>query len=355
MLYQKNCILLFCLIKYKYNDKKEQEMDFAKINNVMKAFHFEAQIQPINLELPIVFQRRYEFSTLTVQDNIFLLIKEKRTGSLDNFVKQVQAIQKQVEKDVILVFNKLSDEQKKKLLQIGASYLDYQENAFIPQLGFLFSKTTKKIELNNLLSSTEQKLLITLLLHTKGLIIDMEEVSQLTHLSVPSLYRHFRSFKERGWLHNKQKSYQFAKPKSMIFEESKELLDSPIREVFTISDKDFQKIKNEVSFKTTHFQALSYLGMLADSENYGNYAISKKIYKSFETTLQQHILQGHRLEIWNYEPVPFDYKKNKCLGDTNVTLVDPISLYLTLKGDEDPRIEEEVEKLEDKILNLLGE
>ncbi|EFY02715.1 Uncharacterised protein [Streptococcus dysgalactiae subsp. dysgalactiae] len=330
-------------------------MDILKIKSVISAFHFESQIQPVSLELPIVFQRRYEFLTLTVQNSTFLLIKEKRSGSLENFIKQVQAIQKQVEKEVILVFNKLTDEQKKQLLQVGVSYLDYQENVFIPQLGFLFSKTPPKFKTDNQLTSTEQKLLITLLLHTKGLIIDMEGISQLTHLSVPSLYRHFRSLRERGWLHNKHKSYQFAKPKSVIFNESKPLLDNPIKEVTIIIDKDFQKIKNEVSFKMTHYQALSYLGMLADSDNYGHYAISKKQYKSFKATLQQHVLQGHRLEIWTYEPVPFDYTKNKWFGNTNMPLVDPISLYLTLRNDEDPRIEEEVELLEDKILDFLGE
>ncbi|WP_424554613.1 hypothetical protein [Streptococcus agalactiae] len=58
-------------------------------------------------------------------------------------------------------------------MHVGKSYFDYQENDLIPQLGFLYSKLTKKIELDNRLSPTEQKLLITLLLHTKGLIIDM--------------------------------------------------------------------------------------------------------------------------------------------------------------------------------------
>ncbi|MCC9731091.1 hypothetical protein HK235_02005, partial [Streptococcus agalactiae] len=53
-------------------------------------------------------------------------------------------------------------------MHVGKSYFDYQENALIPQLGFLYSKLTKKIELDNRLSPTEQKLLITLLLHTKG-------------------------------------------------------------------------------------------------------------------------------------------------------------------------------------------
>ncbi|HHT7669466.1 hypothetical protein PCO03_03015 [Streptococcus suis] len=355
LFYQKYCILLYNLIKCKYNDKKERKMDFAKINNVMRAFHFEAQIQQIDLDLPIIFQKRYEFSTLTVKNKVFLLVKEKRPGSLDNFVKQAQAIQKQVDKDVILVFNKLSDEQKKKLLQIGASYIDYQENTFIPQIGFLFSKASEKFEPSNPLSPTEQMLLIALLLHTPDLIIDLVEISLITRLSIPSLYRYLKAFKARGWLHNKQKTYQFAKPKQMIFEEVKSLIKDPIREVLVISDKDFQQLYNEGALKMTYLQALSQFSMLADSENYGSYAISKKRYKRIEKEIQQNIFQGHRLEIWNYEPVPFDYIKNNWFENGDVILVDPISLYLTLKDVEDPRIEEEVEMLEDKIINILGE
>lgn len=34
----------------------------------------------------------------------------------------------------------------------------------------------------------------------------------------------------------------------MIFEESKDLIDSPVREVLIISDKDFQKLKQELLF-----------------------------------------------------------------------------------------------------------
>lgn len=33
----------------------------------------------------------------------------------------------------------------------------------------------------------------------------------------------------------------------MIFEESKDLIDSPVREALIISDKDFQKLKQELS------------------------------------------------------------------------------------------------------------
>lgn len=34
----------------------------------------------------------------------------------------------------------------------------------------------------------------------------------------------------------------------MIFEESKDLIDSPVREELIISDKDFQKLKQELLF-----------------------------------------------------------------------------------------------------------
>ncbi|MDE7505230.1 hypothetical protein LZ153_07020, partial [Streptococcus agalactiae] len=53
----------------------------------------------------------------------------------------------------------------------------------------------------------------------------------------------------------------------------------------------------------------SYLGLLDDSEKYGDYTISRKRYKSFESSLQLYILQSHRLEIWNYEPIPLITRK----------------------------------------------
>lgn len=49
-------------------------------------------------------------------------------------------------------------------------------------------------------------------------------------------------------------------------------------------------------------------------------------------------------EFWN------DFKNNH-----DKQFVDPISLYLTLKDDDDPRIEEESEALENMILQYLGE
>lgn len=42
-------------------------MDIKKIKNILSASHFEIQIWLIVLELLIVFQRRYEFSILTVR------------------------------------------------------------------------------------------------------------------------------------------------------------------------------------------------------------------------------------------------------------------------------------------------
>lgn len=59
-------------------------------------------MDPLSLDFPIVFQKPYELSLLTMKDKTFLLAKEKRTGSLDNFVQQVQVIQKQIDTDQTL-------------------------------------------------------------------------------------------------------------------------------------------------------------------------------------------------------------------------------------------------------------
>ena len=107
-------------------------MNSDKILNIFEAFHFSVSLSPVELHLPIVFHKKYEFMQLLINGEKFLLIKEKRTGSLENFVKQAKGIQKQTGLAVILVFNKLSDVQKKQLLQIAVPYLDYHENIYFP-------------------------------------------------------------------------------------------------------------------------------------------------------------------------------------------------------------------------------
>lgn len=331
-------------------------MNSDKILNIFEAFHFSVSVSPVELHLPIVFHKKYEFMQLMINGEKFLLIKEKRTGSLENFVKQAKVIQKQTGLAVILVFNKLSDVQKKQLLQIAVPYLDYHENIYFPYLGFLFSKV--KNEVDKKLTSTEQKVLISLLLNSSTFEINIEEISCLTNLSIPSLYRVFKKFKDRGWLTNKNKSYHFAKTKAQIFNEAKKFLKNPIHNTVLISEDDFQRITQNVDLKLSNTKALSTISILADNDEYGTYALSKKQFKKIEESFQQHIFQGHKIEIWNYEPIHFNYLKEECLRNESKgesALIDPISLYLILKDDEDPRIEEEVEKLESKIFTLLGE
>lgn len=333
-------------------------MNSDKILNIFESFHFSVSLFPVELHLPIVFHKKYEFMQLLINGEKFLLIKEKRTGSLENFVKQAKGIQKQTGLAVILVFNKLSDVQKKQLLQIAVPYLDYHENIYFPYLGFLFSKVENEVKVDKKLTSTEQKVLISLLLNSSTFEINIEEISCLTNLSIPSLYRAFKNFKDRGWLTNKNKSYHFAKTKAQIFNEAKKFLKNPIHNTVLISEDDFQRITQNVDLKLSNTKALSTISILADNDEYGTYALSKKQFKKIEESFQQHIFQGHKIEIWDYEPIHFNYLKEECLRNESKgesALIDPISLYLILKDDEDPRIEEEVEKLESKIFTLLGE
>lgn len=197
-----------------------------------------------------------------------------------------------------------------------------------------------------------------MLLNSSTFEINIEEISYLTNLSIPSLYRAFKNFKDRGWLTNKNKSYHFAKTKTQIFNEAKKFLKNPIHHTVLISEDDFQRITQCIDLKLSNTKALSTISILADNDEYGTYALSKKQFKKIEESFQQHIFQGHKIEIWDYEPIHFNYLKEECLRDESngeSALIDPISLYLILKDDEDPRIEEEVEKLESKIFTILGE
>lgn len=328
-------------------------MKIDKIKEAISYFGMDVSVKDLELNLPISFQKRYDYTEVILGKRAFLLIQEKRRGSLSTFVKQAQVMKNQSGLDVILVFNSLKDDEKKQLLNANVPYLDFNRNVYLPYLGFLFN-SLKAIEPISL-SASEQRLLIILLLSLETNQIDIKKMSEISGLSEPSLYRMFKKFKGYGWLGNSNRSYQLAKSRRTIFKEALPQMVSPVIAKELVSPSEFDALHQNHSFWETHLTALSQLGMLSYDKTYGEYAIDHKAYKQFSTEIKNASLDGIYLEVWSYLPLPID-SWSRFLGEHSQNLmVDPISLYLSLQDSQDPRIEEDLEGLKQKIEEYLGE
>ena len=341
------------MIKYIHNDKKEKIMNFKKIISIFQSFYINVSVEKIALTLPISFEKRFQYAKMKFHKESFLLIKEKRRGSLNSFVTQARTMGRKASMDVILVFSKLSDNEKKQLLQARVPFVDFKGNLFFPPLGLALN-ANHDVEVFKELTPSEQLTWIAFLLTKGQKVVDVDLLSQITGLPNSTIYRCLRTFKTLNWLNKPNKLYAYTASKKELFLKSESFLFNPIKKRLLLSDFDLNKIQSDSRLLYGGTYALSYLTFLAESDENSSYVISQRQFNKLSLPLSQHILEGKILEIWRYSPFVSEFW-NDFKETQDRQFVDPISLYLTLKDDDDPRVEEEIEALKNNILQYLGE
>ena len=328
-------------------------MNVKKIISIFQSFYINVSVEKIALTLPISFEKRFQYAQMKFHKESFLLIKEKRRGSLNSFVTQARTMGRKASMDVILVFSKLSDNEKKQLLQARVPFVDFKGNLFFPPLGLALN-ANDDVEVFKELTPSEQLTWIAFLLTKGQKVVDVDLLSQITGLPNSTIYRCLRTFKTLNWLNKPNKLYAYTASKKELFLKSESFLFNPIKKRLLLSDFDLNKIQSDSRLLYGGTYALSYLTFLAESDENSSYVISQRQFNKLSLPLSQHVLEGKVLEIWRYSPFVSefwnDFKENQ-----DRQFVDPISLYLTLKDDDDPRVEEEIEVLKNNILQYLGE
>ena len=328
-------------------------MNVQKIISIFQSFYINVSVEKIALTLPISFEKRFQYVQMKFHKESFLLIKEKRRGSLDSFVTQARIMGEKASMDVILVFSKLSDIEKKQLLQARVPFVDFKGNLFFPPLGLVLN-ANDDVATSKELTPSEQLTWIAFLLTKGQKVVDVDMLSQVTGLPNSTIYRCLRTFKALDWLNKPNKLYTYTASKKELFLKSESYLFNPIKKRLLLPNVDQENIKSVSSLLYGGTYALSYLTFLAESDENSSYVISHRQFNKLSLPLSQHVLEGKVLEIWRYSPFVSefwnDFKENQ-----DRQFVDPISLYLTLKDDDDPRVEEEIEVLKNNILQYLGE
>ena len=328
-------------------------MNIKKIISIFQSFYINVSVEKIALTLPISFEKRYQYAKMKFHKESFLLIKEKRRGSLNSFVTQARTMGRKASMDVILVFSKLSDNEKKQLLQARVPFVDFKGNLFFPPLGLVLN-ANDDVATSKELTPSEQLTWIAFLLTKGQKVVDVDLLSQITGLPNSTIYRCLRTFKTLNWLNKPNKLYAYTASKKELFLKSESFLFNPIKKRLLLSDFDLNKIQSDSRLLYGGTYALSYLTFLAESDENSSYVISQRQFNKLSLPLSQHILEGKILEIWRYSPFVSEFW-NDFKETQDRQFVDPISLYLTLKDDDDPRVEEEIEALKNNILQYLGE
>lgn len=332
-------------------------MNTEKVKKIMYTWGINIELEEMDLQLPIAFALRYDIcvATFELKELRVLLIKEKRRGSIESFITQCEKISQLVGLPYCLLFTEISNETQKLLLKARIPFLDYKGNMFLPELGLILKK--KAVLLNELkqnLSPSEQAILIYLLLNQEK-SIQVKAIEKITGVSIPSIYRILKKFVEKNWIISSYNQYQFAKTRVEIYKEALPLMKNPMTKRYFIQEEILQNsvyqynIANQLMI--SGIPALSKFTMLDSFENV--YAISDKKFREMNkltddlihSLFEQKILNHSELQIWKYQPFSLDCSST----------VDPISLFLSLKNEHDPRVEIERNTLENNIMIILEE
>ena len=252
-----------------------------------------------------------------------------------------------------MVFTNISHIEKKQLLQARVPFADFKGNLFFPPLGLVLNANDDVVASKELTPS-EQLTWIAFLLTKGQKEVDVDMLSQVTGLPNSTIYRCLRTFKTLDWLNKPNKLYTYTASKKELFLKSESYLFNPIKKRLLLPNVDLENIKSASRLLYGGTYALSYLTFLAESDENSSYVISQRQFNKLSLPLSQHVLEGKVLEIWRYRPFVSEFW-NGFKENQDRQFVDPISLYLTLKDDDDPRVEEEIEALKNNILQYLGE
>jgi len=296
-------------------------------------------------KLPFFLIDSYDFFETSLLNNPCLLMVSKNDDALtpNTIQKHWELVTKKRDIPCIYISNTISSYNRKRLIQHHIPFIVLGNQIYIPDLGLDLREHFKQQRIRNeFFSPSTQMVIISALLGKKNERLNPTElVNQLgySHMTMTRAFNELEAAgigkminqgKERWWI--------IEKTKKDLWEQTKSMLRSPIR------NRELMKL-----FPTAKMpQLLSGISALAETTMINPpsipvFAMGVEEYRQINIPKGLHLSAVDEaeleLEIWNYDPKLF----------SNQGKVDPFSLYLSLRGTKDERIEAALEELMETI------
>ena len=289
--------------------------------------------------IPIDTKLRFQFYRAIFNENFFCLLetkKEENHASVD-CLRLAERLKNILNLPVVFLFRNLQFVERNRLIDRGVYFIVSDKFAFLPFLIINYKETVRK-KAEELSSVAQYILLYHLQIDDMNgwSMADMGEELPYTYVTIS------RAFKNLEELHlckieldeNRVKRIYFEGTKKEVWERSLPYLKDPVKKKLYFDD-----IATDSTFTEGGITALAHYTSLNPDET-KTYVMDAKGYKDLQHNsifVNQNEVEGNIcIEIWNYPPL---YQDN----------ADPLSLYLTLRDDRDPRTEKELEIMINKL------
>lgn len=317
--------------------------------------------EPLNVPRFISMNYKWTFIRILDENCILLEMKGERLV-IDNLLKQLTIINKKTEKTIVMLFDYLNSEQRARLIANRIAFIIPNMQMYLPFVFLDFRKEATKVATKNIDKFTPSNQLIFLyVFYSDERVIYAKEIEEHCKVSAMTVNRTLKLLAKLDIIQmigsKSGAKYEIIQSRMAMFKSVEHLLINPVR--FTIYADHNILLYNE-PLAAGEF-ALDQLGMLS-YKKIKQFAIDSDFYKDIKknylylTDLDNSDIYPNNheliaLQVWMYNPklVRTNLQLNS-FENTNRPLVDELSLYLSLVDIDDDRLQIELEKILNKLL-----
>ncbi len=316
----------------------------------------EVHLEPFPNEklelLPLYIKEGYNWGLITLGSWLFIVFspKEENEFSIIQIDKISGIISSQLKIPTILLLDQIEAYNRKRLIESKIAFVVPNKQLFIPgfildirETGFNRKKETKQ------LSPTAQLILLLFVLdkYKKKQLESLffKELAEILNVKPMEISRATTNLREHNLITingDKEKSIQFNMDRYELwnFAMNERLLINPVlKRIFV------DKRPNQAHLKSNTSALPEYTDMNPSKQKF--YAIEKTVFYALQRNNELINVNDYEgeycIELWKYNPQTLAE-----LMDNDMNVVDPLSLYLSLKDDKDARIEMALEQIIEK-------
>ena len=314
-------------------------------------FGLVAKILPLSKReldrIPLYLKGNYDLFNGSILDQRIVWVKPKSGIHFtpDQLKKQGQQLRQNLGFPIVFVLQNIESWQRKRLIEKKISFVQPNKHLFVPELLLQLNESNQayETEYESDLKYLTPPAQCVILYHLEvGSLenIPFQEIAQkvgYSTMTVSRIIKELLRFEIAVVEGKKEKSIKLTKQGKALWDSVLPILNSPVREVWFTDDKITHS-----DFKIGGDTALSNFTMLSES-NQRTYVIGKDDFRSIKESKSLKYLDKkygeNRIEVWLYNPAILSSGKT----------VDKLSLYLSLKSDEDERVKSELIDLVNEI------
>lgn len=298
-----------------------------------------------SIDIPSIYRHSFFIRRVSIEDiNALILEPREKSIELPTLIARVEKFEAAVGLPCILLLDKVNNMSRRQFVSKRRNFIVPDKQVYLPFIGTYFSERGLASRREQDVLSPSAQLLILYHLQKKSLEgIPLSTIAEELGYALKTISFIVSELKQVNICHNvqldhKTKSLSFnAKDKKELWSKVLPYLSSPIHKVAYSYPEDIANIDRYTSYDN----ALAYYTDIIDSSQQC-YAVDKRKVTSNNIIFKSdsNFIGAIRLELWKYDP--------SILAENNT--IDPLSMYLCYKDDDNERVIGEINKLVDRIL-----